>query len=233
MNGDRLYFGEALEQALVPWNLFLTTSQRDLLAEHYLAMIEHNQKVNLTRITDPVEAAVKHYADSLSVLLWIDRMRIAPRSLLDIGTGAGFPAIPLAVARPEWEVVALDATGKKTAFLVECLLKLRLDNLRIEHAHSAHWKTRHRFDIVTLKAVGSLRECLEQGARFLAGKGHVVVFKTGAIAAEEVAEAWEFARGNGLKLGEPFDYALGCRGEMFKRRLYSANAATGRRLGAR
>ncbi|MCO6436342.1 MAG: 16S rRNA (guanine(527)-N(7))-methyltransferase RsmG [Phycisphaerae bacterium] len=225
MSDVQAEFHNALREALAKWNLSLTPAQFDLLAAHYAAMVEYNQRVNLTRITDPAEAAVKHYADSLSVLHWVEQAGVGARNLLDIGTGAGFPAIPLAIAGPDWSVVALEATGKKVSFLIDFAREAKLTNLHVEHAHSAHWKTRRRFDLVTLKAVGSLRECFEQAGRFLCERGHVVVFKTAGISADETAEAEAFAGESGLTVLQPFVYELEYQLETLQRLLCVARKA--------
>ena len=87
-------FDRTLTHALNRWGMDLSAEQLHWLRNHFAAIINANRTMNLTRITEPVEAAVKHYADSLALLLWIDERRIEVESVLDIGTGAGFPAVP-------------------------------------------------------------------------------------------------------------------------------------------
>ena len=82
-------FRPALLEALARWELGLSDVQAGAMVRHYTMMVETNRSTNLTRITDPVDAAVKHHADSLSLLLWEQRERPAIRTVLDIGTGAG------------------------------------------------------------------------------------------------------------------------------------------------
>src|SRR6266478_2598901 len=77
-------------------------------------LLEWNTRINLTAITDPAEVLLKHFLDSLSLLLVYDR---PAARLLDIGAGAGFPGLPLKIVRPQWQVTLLEATGKKVAFL--------------------------------------------------------------------------------------------------------------------
>jgi len=175
--------------------------------------------MNLTRITDPAEAALKHYADSLSLLRWIQGGRMTPRTLLDIGTGAGFPGVPLAVMRPDWEVTTIDSTRKKTDFLAGWVTELRLANLRPRHAHASHWKTTMVFDVVVMRAVGSLATCLGQGARYVKRGGRIVVYKTASMKRAELRDATATALQLNLRSAEEFPYELEVGGETLHRLL--------------
>jgi 16S rRNA (guanine527-N7)-methyltransferase len=174
--------------------------------DHYAVMVEANKSFNLTRITDPVEAAVKHYADSLALIAWADAENVQVRTVLDIGTGAGFPAVPLAVARPNWELTAVDGTKKKTDFLAQAAAAIGLDNLTVVHAHTAHWDWPRTFDVVTTRALGSVKECLDAASRFVARGGHVVLFKTPDGVEAESVEASALARKLRLREQPPFAY---------------------------
>src|SRR2546421_5363726 len=85
-------------------------------------LLDWNTRINLTAITDPEEVLIKHFLDSLSLLMVYDRPEA---SLLDIGTGAGFPGLPLKIARPDWHVTLLEATGKKVTFLQHIIETLK------------------------------------------------------------------------------------------------------------
>ncbi|MBI1826418.1 MAG: 16S rRNA (guanine(527)-N(7))-methyltransferase RsmG [Planctomycetes bacterium] len=156
----------------------VSPSQLDAMARHYAAMVEANREFNLTRITDPTEAAVKHYADSLAMLRLVEERGWQVASVLDIGTGAGFPAIPLAIMRPEWRITALDGTKKKIDFLSSIAKELNLSNLCPIHAHSDHWKCGTAFDIVTGRAVSKLDEFIPSAVRLVSPSGHIVAYKT-------------------------------------------------------
>ena len=93
--------------------------------------------MNLTRITRPAEAAVRLYADSLAVLSWARQSgnETGVRTVLDIGTGAGFPAVPLAVAAPDWRITAIEATNKKAAFVEQSARRVGAENLRVILRH--------------------------------------------------------------------------------------------------
>src|SRR2546421_12548536 len=99
-------------------------------AEHFLRyqkeLLDWNPRITLTAITDPVEVQIKHFLDSLSILSIYDKPHIR---LLDIGSGAGFPGLPLKIVRPAWQVVLLEATAKKVTFLQHVIETLQRQNV--------------------------------------------------------------------------------------------------------
>lgn len=124
-------FRVELERAIAAFALDpLTGEQTGQLVQHYTLLCRWNSRVNLTRIIEPREAAKLHYAESLFGAKFI----AGARTVLDIGSGAGFPGIPLAVASPETRVTALEANQKKSLFLKEVKDELELDNLEVATA---------------------------------------------------------------------------------------------------
>lgn len=124
-------FKTALEEVVSSFGLDeLTEQQLDQCASHYNLLRRWNTRVNLTRIIEPGEAARFHYAESMFGAQFIE----SERKVLDIGSGAGFPAIPLAIFRPDLEVTALEANQKKSLFLKEAKDEIQLANLRIATA---------------------------------------------------------------------------------------------------
>ena len=118
----------ALEAAVAGFGIDrLTGEQTVRLGKHYAMLCRWNRRLNLTRITEPRAAASLHYAESLFGARFI----AGAHTLLDIGSGAGFPAIPLAVARPDVQVTALEANQKKSLFLKEAKDELGLANFRV------------------------------------------------------------------------------------------------------
>ena len=121
-------FKSAFEEVVSSFGLdALTERQIDQCAAHYELLCRWNPRVNLTRITEPREAARFHYAESIFGARFIED----EQTVLDIGSGAGFPASPLAIVRPDLKVTALDANQKKSLFLKEAKDDIRLANLRI------------------------------------------------------------------------------------------------------
>src|SRR5690348_4735778 len=109
--------GDALDlflQALRQLDTAVTDQQVQQLLHYRDELIEWNSRFNLTAITDPGEILFKHFLDSVSLLMAFDRPQAR---VLDIGAGAGFPGIPLKIVRPEWQIVLVEATGKKVTFL--------------------------------------------------------------------------------------------------------------------
>ena len=147
-----------------------------------------NARFNLTAITDPEEVLTKHFLDSLSLLTVYDR---PSAHMLDIGAGAGFPGLPLKIVRPQWQVLLLEATGKKVVFMQHIIDLLQLKGARAEHGRAeeiAH-KVEYRasFDVVTARAVASIPILLEYAAPFCRVGGRIILPKKGDLT-EELAQ---------------------------------------------
>lgn len=158
----------------------------DLYAER---LIETNRRFNLTAVTDPDEVTVKHFADSL-VLLGKTELP-AGASLLDVGTGAGFPGLALKLARPDLQVAFLDGTRKKLGFISSVLEETGLAgetlHLRAEEAGKQP-KYREKFDFVTARAVADMAVLVEYCLPFVRAGGLFLAMKS-AAAEEEVQSA--------------------------------------------
>jgi 16S rRNA (guanine527-N7)-methyltransferase len=217
---ERDGFDAALGEALAALELPLGSDARDRLYAHYERLVEANRQFNLTRITTPADAAVKHYADSLSLLAtpWVDPAR--PLRVLDLGTGAGFPAVPLAIACPEWSITAIDGTGKKVRFVAECAGALGLAGLVARHARGEDLIRGGgvRFDLVLVRAVGKVAPVLELSAPLLDRGGAVVFYKSAGADEEELrAGQAEAARRKLLVQEQALELPLA--GETLQRRL--------------
>jgi 16S rRNA (guanine527-N7)-methyltransferase len=222
MSDARERFTAALTEGLAAWSIEASPAQIDVIAAHYEAVVAANAVMNLTRITEPVEAAVKHVLDSLALLLWLRQSGGEPRirRVLDIGTGAGFPAVPLAVLRPGWQVLAIDGTRKKIDFLTGFAKSAGLDNLRVEHIHSSHRPPDGSFDVVTLRAVGSLANCVREAARHAARRGEIVVYKTAVLEDQELSEGEAAAKEQHCHEPRVFPYSLTLGDETLLRALF-------------
>src|SRR5579871_2531185 len=148
-------------------------------------LLDWNTRFNLTAITDPQEVLFKHFLDSLSLLtVWNPEQA----RVLDIGAGAGFPGLPLKILRPQWQVVLLEATGKKVSFLRQVIEVLQLSGVEAiqgraeELAHQPAY--RGKFDLVTARAVASLPTLLEYAAPFCRVGGAMIFPKKGELADE-------------------------------------------------
>lgn len=201
-------FAGALTNALLRWDLPIEPGQLDQLRMHFETVVEVNRTMNLTRITDPVEAAVKHFADSLALLLWVRDRHLSVDTVLDVGTGAGFPAVPLAVMKPQWSITAIDATRKKIEFLRKASEAIGLRNLHVEHAHSQHWDSPRRFPLVVFRAVARLPEAIKQIERHVDAGGRLVAYQIVAPESTQRQTAPDLGRVMGLEQQERFDYEL-------------------------
>ena len=177
---------------------------------HLQRVARTNRQFNLTRITAPADAAVKHYADSLTLLAapWIDADR--PLTVLDVGTGAGFPAVPLALMCEHWEITAIDGTARKARFVADTARALGLDNVRARHARAADLARGQpgTFDLVVLRAVSKIAAGLKEVHPLIGPGGAVVFYKTGHVDEEELTAGSNVARSLGMQRIEPFHVSL-------------------------
>jgi 16S rRNA (guanine527-N7)-methyltransferase len=168
----------------------LTESQLNQFQTYYEQLVDWNRRVNLTGITDYEEVQVKHFVDSLSIVLAIEGADWADGNfaLLDIGTGAGMPGIPLKLVYPRARLVLLDSIAKKTAFLHHIVRDLRLDGVEIltkraeEIGHLPEY--REVFDLVVCRAVSQLATVAELTLPFCRIGGLAVVPKKGRLDTE-------------------------------------------------
>lgn len=171
----------------------------------YLALLLHaNQACNLTAITDPEEAWIKHILDSLTLLPMLAELAPsgagfqtdgsrAGASVIDIGSGGGVPGLPLAIVLPTYRFTLLEATGKKADFLRAASIALNLTNVtviqgRAEELGQEHKQHRERYDAATVRAVGHLATIAELAAPLVRPGGVILAIK-GARAEAEVAES--------------------------------------------
>lgn len=138
-------------------------------------LADWNTRVNLTAIKDPAEAVDKHLLDSLAVLPHLRGLAVA-----DVGSGAGFPGLPLAIADPDRRYALLESTGKKAKFLRHMVARLDLPNVEVVPLRSESYRPPRPFDSVVARALGSLAEFVRvaghlvgRGGRLLAMKGKV------------------------------------------------------------
>lgn len=169
--------------------LVLSEAQHAQLDRYLDLLLDANQRMNLTRITDRAAADVQHVGDALTLL---PHMPPGDIRVADVGTGGGVPGIPLAVARPDAQVVLIESTKKKAAFLVSAVETLGLRNVRVTDTRAEEAgqspKFRESFDVVTARAVATL-DWLAEWCLPLAKKGGKVLAMKGARAAEELPAA--------------------------------------------
>ena len=149
-------------------------------------LVEWNEKINLTAITEPMEISIKHFIDSLMLLHYCP-LKNGSR-LIDVGTGAGFPSLPCKLARPDLAVTLLDSLNKRVLFLQELTCQLDLQDVVCVHARAEEAgclkEYRERFDCATARAVAHLRELSEYCLPFVRVGGSFIALKGGDVAAE-------------------------------------------------
>ncbi|UCG33531.1 MAG: class I SAM-dependent methyltransferase [Phycisphaerales bacterium] len=221
----RSIFERALGRSAGALGFPLAPGHVELMWRHFELLLEANRRFNLTRITEPAEAAVRHYADSLALPAWVESMdesRPAEHSefrVLDVGAGGGFPAVPAAIVRGDWVVTALDKTGKKARFVQRCAEELGLANLSGVHGRVPPWRPEYLMHLSVLRAVGSTKEALASVAEVVRPGGWVVCFKTATTPRSEVEEGRRWAEAHGWSGPKHFDYALHERERGSPRRL--------------
>ena len=168
----------------------LDAAQVDALEKFYRLVVEQNRVMNLTAITEPHEFAIKHVIDSLSA--WDEEIFRGVERIADIGTGAGFPAIPLKIFRPQLRFTLIDSLNKRVEFLKRVVAELELDGVEIFHGRAeelARQKNfREQFDAVTSRAVARLNVLAEYCLPFVKAGGKFIALK-GKAFREELDEA--------------------------------------------
>lgn len=147
-------------------------------------LLEENTKHNLTRITSGFDYWNKHIADSASIGLFFKEKLLNGIKIADIGCGAGFPSIVLAIAFPKTEVVAIDSVGKKTDFVRLAKEKIGLNNLSVVTGRARELKLSGKFDMITARAVGVPIGIFKDSRAWLKKQGSFVLYQTPSICSE-------------------------------------------------
>ena len=191
----------------------LAGEQLERLLSYYEMLAEANRYMNLTAIDDLDGVITRHFLDSfgpLSIKKLSEILKTPKKTLIDVGTGAGFPGLPLAIALPELQVTLLDSLGKRTGFLDGVIEKLGLSNARTVTGRAEDFakpgEYRERFDLAVSRAVADLAVLCEYDLPFVKTGGHFLAYKAKG-ASEEVTRA-----GNALQIlggtAEVFSYSV-------------------------
>ena len=175
---------EQFKEELKKLNIELTKKQEQQLEKYYELLIEENKKTNLTRITQKDEVYLKHFYDSLTITKVIDLNQNL--SLIDIGTGAGFPGLVLKIVFPTLNITLLDSLNKRIDFLNKVIKELNLKNIKTVNSRIEDYQ-KETFDIVTSRAVAKTNILLELSCRLTKINGYFIFLK--ANIEEELKES--------------------------------------------
>lgn len=179
-----------LKDRLEALDIVLDQEQINQFDEYYEILVEWNKVMNLTGITEYQEVVEKHFLDSLSIVKVMDMDQV--ERVIDVGTGAGFPGIPLKIAFPKLDIVLLDSLNKRIRFLDHVIEELGLEGIRTIHGRAEDFardgKYRERFDLCVSRAVANLSSLSEYCLPYVKVGGRFVSYKSGDIE-EEVNDA--------------------------------------------
>lgn len=170
-------FREELVSKLNSYGFSLSDNQIDQFQRYYELLLEWNEKINLTAITEQSEVIEKHFLDSILPSSAFENAS----KVIDIGSGAGFPGIPLKIIRPDLDITLLDSLNKRINFLNIVIDELKLENIRAIHGRSEDIAKmpiyREKFDIVTARAVAKLNILAEYSIPFIKVNGKFIAYK--------------------------------------------------------
>jgi 16S rRNA (guanine527-N7)-methyltransferase len=186
---------EQFRLELKKFNIQLNEKQLEQFERYWQLLVEWNERMNLTAITERGEVYLKHFFDSLSAAFYFPFAKFTengPRSLCDVGAGAGFPSIPLKIVFPKLHVTIVDSLKKRITFLEELAKGLELENVRFYHDRAENFGQlpdhREQYDLVTARAVAKL-SVLSEFCLPLVKKGGYFIALKGSSGLEELKEA--------------------------------------------
>ncbi|MCP1146621.1 16S rRNA (guanine(527)-N(7))-methyltransferase RsmG [Lysinibacillus endophyticus] len=195
--------------ALKEKGIELTDNQITQFKKYFELLVEWNEKMNLTAITDLEGVYLKHFYDSISASFYFDFTKV--ESICDVGAGAGFPSLPIKICFPHLHVTIVDSLNKRITFLNHLSEELQLENVQFVHARAEEFgqnvKYREQFEVVTARAVARLSVLSELCIPLAKQGGYFVALKA-AAGPEELKDAKKAITTLGAKLKEEFSYLL-------------------------
>ena len=164
----------ALEEGLQALAIESGPDLADKLLQYLELLGRWNSAYNLTAVRDPLQMVYRHLLDSLAIAAYIP---VSARRLIDVGTGAGLPGVPLALLYPQQHYDLLDSNGKKTRFLFQVKTALGLDNITVHRERAERWEPQKTYDVVLSRAFASLVDMVKVCAHLCNGKGRFLAMK--------------------------------------------------------
>lgn len=198
-----------LEEGCRELGITLDEIQKKQFTDFYEYLVEKNKVMNLTGITEFQEVLVKHFLDSLACVKAVDMSRI--KRIMDIGTGAGFPGVPLKIAFPHLEACLLDSLKKRVNFLEETFQMLKLENITAIHGRAEEYaknkQYRETYDLCVSRAVSNLATLSEYCLSYVKTGGYFISYKSGTVQ-EEVEQAQKAVKILGGKIQDVVYFQL-------------------------
>ena len=198
-----------LEEGCRELGITLDEIQKKQFTDFYEYLVEKNKVMNLTGITEFQEVLVKHFLDSLACVKAVDMSRI--KRIMDIGTGAGFPGVPLKIAFPHLEACLLDSLKKRVNFLEETFQMLKLENITAIHGRAEEYaknkQYRETYDLCVSRAVSNLATLSEYCLPYVKTGGYFISYKSGTVQ-EELEQAQKAVKILGGKIQDVVYFQL-------------------------
>lgn len=199
-------------------NIELTDKALERFELYKNLMLEWNEKMNLTAITDEYQIIMKHFIDCLEITKYMN----GNEKVIDVGTGAGFPGIVIAIYFENINITLLDSLNKRLIFLEEVVKKLNLKNVNIVHARAEEFahkdEYRNKYDLVVSRAVANLSNLLEYDVGYLKLNGKLLLLK-GDNVNDEINTSKNTFNILGCKIENIYDYEYDVNGEIFNRKV--------------